>query len=92
MTDTRWLEYFEDVKGISKFIGVRLGLEIQSMVRQGIQMKLQFGGFVILIWFEVFIDLKDLIGNFSSLSFFICLFQLFNCQEIIIQFKYFYFF
>ena len=74
MTDTRWLEYFEDVKGISKSIGVRLGLQVQSMVQFGIQMKLQLGGFAILIWFEVFIDLKDLGGNFSSLRIFICLF------------------
>ena len=57
-------------------LGVRLGLEVQSMVRLGIQMKLQFIDFVILIWFEVFIDLKDLDGNFSSLSF---LFVCFSC-------------
>ena len=74
MNDTVWLEYFEDARRIPKSVGVRLGLKVQSMMQFGIQMKLQLGGFAILIWFEVFIDLKDLGGNFSSLRIFICLF------------------
>ena len=28
MNDTRWLEYFEDARGIPKFVGVRLSLVV----------------------------------------------------------------
>ena len=57
--DSRMLGCVKDARRISKSVGIRLDLRSQSKVRFGVQVELQLKSFVILIWFEVFIDSKD---------------------------------